>query len=311
MHPAEKSVDVLINVFSKPYQTALALLSLLRRSGQYIDTIYFHQEPCTSEFEKRGHERLLARLGDQVRLFMPKYWLGRDATEEQRLTQDAEYRLSMRYQYGWEQTDKQYVLIMHNDLEVIADPVTALMGVIGDATAAGEIGQCWWCPAGQQELCSSERYTEFRPKYHQLMYIYNQSMDYQNRRAYNLGLRQEYWTQPWPLPECRVNEWCMLVDMHKARSATLPFGTAAPIGCRFVSGSKIGEKWDEDVCLDTSVQWFRDMCLQGHSFAHYPVERCIVHDRKGAVALHSPEVYVKNEIRAKERLAQDYPEYFQ
>ena len=82
------------------------------------------------------------------------------------------------------------------------------------------------------------------------------------------------------------------------------------MGCRFASGSKIGENWDEDVCLDTGVQWFRDMSLQGHSFAHYPVERCIVHDRNGAAALHSAEIYVKNEIRAKERLMQDYPEFF-
>jgi len=37
----------------------------------------------------------------------------------------------------------------------------------------------------------------------------------------------------------------------------------------------------------------------------------IVHDRKGAVALGSPEIYVKNEIRAKEKLAREYPEFFQ
>ena len=166
VHPAEKSVDVLINVFGKPQQTALALLSLLRHSARYIDRIYFHEEPCTSEFERKGHEKLLAYLGSQVCLFTPKYWLGRDATDEQRLLRDSEYRLSMRYQYGWEQTNKQYVLIIHNDLEVIADPVTALMGVIGQATAAGEIGQCWLCPAGQRGFCSSERYTEFKPKYH-------------------------------------------------------------------------------------------------------------------------------------------------
>jgi len=113
----EKSVDVLINVFAKPFQTALALLSLLRHSDRYIDAMYFHLEPCTSEFEKKGHDRLLAMLGDRVRFFMPRHWLGRDATDEERLTRDAEYRLSMRYQYGWEQTDKRYALIIHNDLE--------------------------------------------------------------------------------------------------------------------------------------------------------------------------------------------------
>jgi len=311
VHPTEKSVDVLINVFAKPHQTALAVLSLLRHSDRHIHTLYFHQEPCTSEFEKRDHTKLLAYLGSRVRLFIPKYWLGTDVTDEQRLMRDPEYRLSMRYQYGWEQTNKKYVLIIHNDIEVIADPVTKLMGVIGNAAAAGEIGQCWWCPAGQHGFCSPERYTQFKPKYHQLMYIYNQGMDYKNRRAYNLGLKEEFRMQPWPLPECRVNEWCMLVDMHKARPGTQPFGKAAPLGGLFASGAKIGKNWDEDVTLDTGVQWFRDMSLQGHSFAHSPLEQCIIHDRKGNVALYSPELYVKNEIHAKEKLEREYPEFFQ
>ena len=306
----DKKIDVFINVFSKPLQTALSLLSLLRWSGQHIGAVYFHEEPCSSEFERKNHQKLLHFLKDIIIPFSIPLWLGTETTEEQRLITDEEYRLSMRYQYGWERSDKRYALIIHNDIEVSGDIVGELLAGIGDATAIGEIGQCWWCPAGQGGLCSSESYTSFKPKYHQLMYLYNLDMDYKKRRAYNLGLRREFHVQPWPLPECRVNEWCMLVDLHKARPATQPSGTATPIGALFASGAKIGDNWDEDVNLDTGVQWFRDMNHAGHIFRHYPVEKYVRHDRKGNVALHRPELYVKNEILARERLRADYPEFF-
>ena len=185
---------------------------------------------------------------------------------------------------------------------------------INDATAIGAIGQCWWCPAGQTGLCSSEKYTEFKPAYSQLMFIYNNEIDYKKRRAYNLGLRQEFQQNPWPLPECRVNEWCMLVNMVKARPATFPFGNAAPIGALLASGAKIGETWEDDVTLDTGVQWFRDLNHLGHSFKDFPVENYIIHDRRGNVALYNHELYIKNEIQAKEKLIQyfhdDYTKIF-
>jgi hypothetical protein len=212
----------------------------------------------------------------------------------------------MRYQYGFETTDKKFALIIHNDIEVIRDVVGSMLNEIGKATAIGEIGQCWWCPAGQTGLCSSERYTEFRPAYSQLMFIYNKDMDYKKRRAYNLGLREEFQKNPWPLPECRVNEWCMLVNIKKARQVTIPFGKSAPIGALYASGAKIGETWSDEVNLDTGVQWFRDLNHAGHIFRDFLIEEYILHDRRGNVALGSPELYITNEMKAKEKLIKKY-----
>ena len=306
----DSKVDVLINVFSKPYQTALSLLTLLRHSGEHIDKIYFHEERYVSEFERKRHEPLLEYLGARVVYYLLPEWLSSNVIDEKRLKEDPDYRFSIRYQYGWEQTDKKFVLLVHNDIQVTCDIVGEFLDNIGEATAIGEIGQCWWCPAGQNGLCSSERYTEYRPSYDELMRIYNENMDYTQRRAYNLGLREEMRADPWPLPECRVNEWSMLVNMEKARSVTHPFGPAVPLGAFFASGSKIGENWDEDVSLDTGVQWFRQLNLMGHNFADYPIENCIIHDRRGRVALLTPEKYVLNEISAKNKLMKDFPEFF-
>jgi hypothetical protein len=299
-------IDVLVNVFGKPYQTALSLLSLLQCSGEHIDKIYFHQEPATSEFERKDCSRLINHLKDKIIVYTIPYWLSNYTTDEKRLPIDEKYRLSMRYQYGFENTDKKFVLLIHNDIEVLDDVAGKMSAEIGEATAIGEIGQCWWCPAGQTGLCSSEKYAAFRPVYSQLMFIYNKDMDYKNRRAYNLGLRREFQQNPWPLPECRVNEWCMLVNIDKARPATMPFGAAAPIGARFASGAKIGETWEDDVNLDTGVQWFRDLNHAGHTFRDFPTEGYIIHDRRGRVACESPELYIKNEMKAKEKLMKNY-----
>ncbi len=309
MPKKSQQIDILINVFGKPWQTALALLSLLEHCGQHIDKIYFHEEYATSEFERNNHDILLNYLPKPVIHFRPPYWLSSHTAEEERLKEE-DYRLSMRYQYGFENSGKNFVLLIHNDIEVLGDIVQEYLASIEDATAIGELGQCWWCPAGQLGYCNSSNYENFKPKYHQLMYIYNNNMDYTERRAYNLGLKQEFWERPWPLPECRINEWCMLINLNKARPDSMPYGPARPLGGQFASGAKIGEDWEHIVNLDTGVQWFRDLHKLGHSFKHYPIEKFIVHDRRGRVALGSPEKYIHNETVAKLKVQKMFPDYY-
>jgi len=302
-------VDVIINVFGKPYQTALSLLSLLKHSGHRIGTIYFQEEPATSEYEKKGHGKLIEFLGDRVVRFVPKHWNGIEPVDMDRLATDRDYLLSMRYQHGWEQSQAEYVLTVHNDIQVHGDVVGNLLEAVGDKTGAGEIGQCWWCPAGQTGLCVSHRYTEYKPTYDQLMRIYRTDFDQDKRRAYIFGLSKQFQANAWPLPECRLNEWCALINIEKARKDTMPFGTGAPIGAIVASGSVLGKNRDHHVSLDTGVQWFRDMNRMGHRFVHYDIYRDIDHDRLGNAALSSPELYIKKEIMALHILKNEHPEF--
>lgn len=303
-------VDVSINVFGKVYQTALSLLSLLECSGQHINRIYFQEEPLTAEYEFKKHNHILEYLKDEVGHYIPKYWNGIDPTDMDRVAADEDYRLSIRYQYGWEKCQSRYLLTIHNDIEVTTDIVANLFNELGEHTGVGEIGQCWWCPAYQKGLCDSERYTSFKPSYQYLMKIYNKDMDYTQRRAYNLGLSEQYQKNAWPLPECRLNEWCALIDMDKARPDTMPEGKAVPFGARMPSGAFIGENWDRPVCLDVSVQWFRDMLHMGHIFKHYDVNKDMIHDKRGSVKLDSAEAYVRADMMALKRLEERFPEYF-
>ena len=306
---AENGVDVLINVFGKPHQTALSLLTLLRCCNEHVRHIYFQEEAATAEYENKGHAPLLRYLGDRVIHFQSGIWLGSSAVDESRLTADATYRQSVRYQFGWEHSTAPYVFTVHNDVYVFGDIIGAMLLAMGEHTGIGQIGQCWWCPARQNELCSPESYAKFRPSYPFLMRLYNKDMDYTKRRAYNLGLRAEFHENAWPLPECRLNEWAALINMEKARPATMPFGRAVPLGAFCVSGAKIGENWDRDVNLDTGVGWFRSMNHQGHGFAHYPIHDYLEHLKTGRDALESPELYITAEIKALARLRQEFPEY--
>lgn len=184
---------------------------------------------------------------------MPAIWLDHEPFDEQRAIFDEAYRLSIRYQYAWENSPCKYAFFMHNDIYVKGDIVGKMLSAIGTNAGIGEIGQCYLCPAAEFKLCGGDHYTEFIPKYHQLMYLYNTNMDYKKRRAYNLGLDQSFWQKPWPLPECRLNEWCALVNLELTRPLTVPLGKGVPFGAFYDSGSKIGETWDDIVNLDTAV----------------------------------------------------------
>jgi hypothetical protein len=106
-------VDVLINVFGKPYQTALSILSLIKYCKKYIDKIYFHLEPETYEIERRDNSALTNYLNNIIILHDIPYWLATEPTDEKRFLIDENYRLSLRYQYGFENTNKKFVLIIH------------------------------------------------------------------------------------------------------------------------------------------------------------------------------------------------------
>lgn len=304
------TVDVAINVFGKVNQTALTLLSLLEHCGEHIDRIYFQEEPLTAEYEFKSQEKILEYLKDKIVHYVPAYWNGIDPTDMDRVRSSEEYRLSVRYQYGWEKCQSRYLLIIHNDMEVKADVVGNLLRNIKDHTGIGEIGQCARCPARQYDLCDPTRFMSFRPSYQYLMRIYNKDIDYVKRRAYNLGLSKQFQDNAWPLPECRLNEWCALIDMEKARASCIPVGKAAPFGARIPSGACIGENWDRPVCLDVAVQWFRDMLHMGHTFAHYNVNQDIIHDKCGNVKLDSTEAYVKAEVKARKRLQERFPDFY-
>ncbi len=104
--------------------------------------------------------------------------------------------------------------------------------------------------------------------------------------------------QPWPLPECRVNEWTLLVELLKARAATMPLGDAVPIGASFG--------------MDTGTQWFHDVMNAGHHIAHVDTFAYARHawassTGGGFPALSDRKEYDRGEALAFEHLRTYYP----
>jgi hypothetical protein len=292
-------VDVAINVYGKPAQTALALVSLLAHSGRFIDRIYFQEEPdgLNTVF---AHTDLLAALGDRLIHHRPSFMNWRYAVDESRLA-DPAYRHALRYQYGFEQTDKRYLLIIHNDCEFTGDAVGLLLGSLGGHSAAGEIGQCWLCPAAKLGHCGPGRYLEYRPDFAGLADLYAALDPSIYRRKYLDEPTEALRNRPWPLPECRVNEFCCLLRMDRVRPDTCPIGPARPFGA-YVD---VGNSYTGNGILDIGVAWFGDLVHLGHTFAHVPLSSCVSHG-VGHKALFSPDLYVRREEQALAVLRDKY-----
>jgi hypothetical protein len=233
---------------------------------------------------------ILARLfPEKVHLFSPTQWLWYDRTDPGRLG-EIEYRYAIRYQYAWERSDSEYLFITHNDVLYTGDIIGSFLGKIGENAAIGEIGQCWNCPASAADLCDGDRYLHFRPSGAEVKGLYSK---YPTKRSnWREYLDEE---SPWPLPECRVNEWAALVNLTMAKPETVPFGTAMPFGAVF---------------LDVGTHWFRDMALKGFTFANASIRGLAQHgwasSGAGHDALYNFSKYEAGEAAAFQLLVDEY-----
>ena len=104
--------------------------------------------------------------------------------------------------------------------------------------------------------------------------------------------------RPWPLPECRLNEWAALINLSIARPATLPHGPAIPIGA--LHG------------LDIGTAWFHHVVNSGHSVAHFDIGPYATHawassTGAGRPALFDHALYDRGEALAAEHLREHFP----
>ena len=279
---SSQSVDVALNIFGKPYQTSLSLLSLFRFSEQRIDRVFMQFEPSGSMHDTVSPyciaEYVTETIGPRCVVYQPRYWLKFDVVDESRL-QDPEYLYSIRYQHGFTHTDKKYLFVMHNDVYFKRDVIGPMLEKINGAFAVGRLGQCWACPAREGTTvreaglgntpCDPTRYMEFRPDFTGLDSLY--------RTAARLGVfGRPYWKgwagfdreRAWPLPECRINEWACLVDVEQTRPHVYPNGPVLPFGAFEQCG---------ETCLDTAVAWFRGLHHRGLFARHMDIDPYLKH----------------------------------
>lgn len=248
-----KKIDVCINVYGKPYQTLVTLKSLLNHSGHLIDKIYFIEE--RSQPEDYNYNFIKESLNySNLERYVPKHYLWVNHTDLNRVKKQKDYRMSLRYQYGLENTNKKYLLIIHNDVLFNDDIVFKFLNEIDNSFTIGHIGQCWNCPMKYEGICDSDLLQtnlDNKMDYDKLTFIINK---YPNTRTSIFGKNFLNKENPFPMPECRVNEWCTLINVEYYRNETIPHGNIVPFGGYFG--------------LDISDKWFRQMVDKGYSFKH-------------------------------------------
>ena len=144
------SVDVALQVFGKPYQTALCLLSLQRHCGHWLHNIFYVMEDAKPKFDDISVAGLQNLVPGMHPIQLTKFF-GVESAEISKM-KDASYRRAIRYQYAWEQCCADYLLIIHNDIIFLGDVITPMHERMGDHVAVGPLGQCWNCPACRQHI---------------------------------------------------------------------------------------------------------------------------------------------------------------
>lgn len=319
--------DAALNIFAKPWQTALSVLSLIRYAGTRLGVIHLQYEPFGSRYD-RLDPMLLSRyvseeLGRPCALFQPGHWLDLKAPDPARLN-DRAYRLGIRYQAAFENSGARHLLLLHNDVFIFRDVLGALLDAAqreereqGRAPfAAGRIGQCWNCPAGNAALmrdlfdlpaCAPEHFEEYRPLFAgpsgpaRLQELYGEA---RKRGMFTRPYDASFSVCSWPLPECRVNEWACLIDLAQTRPLTVPLGGALPPGAFSPCGDRAREG---EVTLDTGVAWFRSMYAHGLRAAHLPVESCMKH--WGGTGRNTERAYRLAEDNARMLLERHFPAF--
>jgi hypothetical protein len=276
MNSPQSRVDVAINAYGKPYQTAVTLYTLMKHSGQWINKIYFVEE--SKQPEKSNYQFIRDNFGDKLVHFKPSVWLWTKSVKFDFLLNFKMFRHAVRYQYPWEMSDQKYLLVLHNDVYFKDDLVKHYLEGIGDASGIGRIGQCWGCPAFEAKLCVPETYPEYKPDYKELMQL---AKDYPQARTHEYGLVVDP-KAPWPLPECRLNEYVAMIDLEKTKKDTMPIGKGTAFG-----------SYDR---LDVGVKWFADMNNMGHTFKHFDYDPYATHSwvslrNAGHDALFNKDLY--------------------
>lgn len=229
-------VDVCINVYGKPWQTLCTLKTLMLHSGEHIDKIYFIEEKNQPYDDSVSW---VVNYFDNIIKYQPEKYVFIKTNVDKNNFHDV---LNIRYQYGIEYTDKNFIFITHNDVLYTADIIGDMLNKIGDSIGIGEIGQCWNCPANIDKMCGYGKFNDWNPIKSDV-----QKLELPYIRTYEHMINKETIK---PMPECRLNEWACLLNVNLVKSDTTYF-----------FGQYGG--------IDLGSIWFHDMYNKGYTFVDY------------------------------------------
>tara|TARA_R110000868_G_scaffold179968_3_gene420462 strand:+ start:13632 stop:14444 length:813 start_codon:yes stop_codon:yes gene_type:complete len=266
-------VDVVIQVYGKPWQTLCTLESLMTHCEEHIDKIYFIEE-AKHPFDDKV--KWVLKYFDNIVYYKPDKFVNIYGTWSKDVPVS-----NIRHQFGIENSDKKYVFICHNDVLFTGDIIGDMLNEIEDCVGIGEIGQCWNCPAKAQGLCSGEKFYDWNPTFEDLKQL---KLPHIRTRLDNLDKEI-----PKLLPECRLNEFACLINREICIKEGRPY---------------FGE-FDHD----SGTAWFKSMYKKGYKFKDYRknFQHCYWNELGGGHTLDNNEnAYFKAERKAKQYFKKNY-----
>lgn len=188
MNVQNNKIDVIINVFGKPWQTICTLKSLLKYSGNHIDKIYLIEEkeqPYAADISQ-----VLAYFNNIIHYTPITYrFLPRKESVGDLNIQENRYVFRYVFRYTG---------------DIIGD----MLNIIKDNIGVGSIGQCWNCPCKSAGVCNGENFNNYEPKASDIDFYIKKYPP--NRGSHFLTFIN--WKKLKPLPECRLNEFACLIN---------------------------------------------------------------------------------------------------
>lgn len=267
-----EKVDVIIQVYGKPWQTLCTIESLMVHSEQWIDKIYLMEE---AKHPFGDNIDLIFKYDYPIVHKIYEKWVNIYGTWAKDVPVE-----NIRHQWGIENSDKKYVFITHNDVLYTEDIIGNMLSEIGDCVGIGEIGQCWNCPAKFVGKCSGEKFYEWNPDWNEVKSL---PLPHIRTRLDNLDK-----DVPKLLPECRLNEFACLLNREIC--------------------IKEGRPYFGEFSEDSGVDWFRTMYKKGYKFKDY--RKGFIHAYWAKTGGHEVEqkekLYWESEQLAKEYFKQNF-----
>lgn len=299
-----KKVDVSIAFYGKPYNTIVAIRSLLKHSGQHIDKIFIARERIQPHDDYVGIFKIIDYFRDdssvKLEVFFPKYFVPVGVGDYIRTQNDTAFRQSIMFQHALETTDKKYLIVMHNDMLYYGDIIGKMLELVDNnpqnIMGVGSVGQCWSCPAGPDwaNRCDSTRFEQYVPSQEEAIEVARAHAT--PRRELQIKVLES--GRVHLLPECRLNEYCALIDVSKYRKETLPTGD---LGC-------YGGSWGG---VDLGTVWSHEIYKRGYKFINIKLEDYAQHSpfdesKSGTKAKSHAETYWISERNAEKYINENF-----
>jgi hypothetical protein len=264
-------LDVCINVWGKPFQTAVAVNSLAALNADIIGKIYLiieKTQPASFRLETMMEHITCV---DRLVIHHPSFYLSpNELADLGRFKRDREYRHSIRYQYAIEESSSQWLLLIHNDVLFTSSLHPTLQHLQNQGEhlfGAGDVGQCWNCPlpphcSGEKLSMNLAKNTLSPQSIKDLVNSQAQVRTYARRSAINFE-------SPFPMPECRLNEWFAFLNLRVLKDISEQM-YVPPFGA--YTWNKAGSYTN-----DIGEDWFRCMIKSGCEFCHFDHSEFMVH----------------------------------